>query len=391
VSLPGSRGAAAALLAAAIAAAPGCTAAGARAALRAEIDAVAAARSRPAPSPFGLDAPGVVHCHTRVSHDSPAPLDEAIEAARRTGVRWICMTDHTTPLVGTEQPRGPIDGVLVVPGEEVSAWGGSVLALGARRTVAKRGQRFEEFGEEIRAQGAVPLLGHVTHFRGRPRAALDGMAVYDLSDDYRKMALRDAWAVLRCTASGDPAASAEAYLLLVQRRPRAHLDLWDGFLAAGPCAGVAETNAHAKFRYLGTTWDPFVGLFPLVRNHALVERLDEASVLDAVRRGRVAIGFDAAADATGARFEAWRGGAPAAAMGDAVPWDPALSLLVHLPVPAEVRVLRDGLPWREGRGRVLSFPPGGPGVYRAEADLRLGGARRPWVIFNPVRVTAAAP
>ena len=126
----------------------------------------------------------------------------------------------------------------------------------------------------------------------------------------------------------------------------------------------------------------------LVRNHALVEGLDEASVLGALRRGRVAVGFDAAADLSGARFEAWRGDRPAAAMGDAVALGGGLSLVVHLPLPAEVRVLRDGKPWRSGRGRVLAFPADGPGVYRAEADLALAGAARPWGIFNPIRVTA---
>ena len=54
-------------------------------------------------------------------------------------------------------------------------------------------------------------------------------------------------------------------------------------------------------------------------------------------------------------------------------------------------MLRDGKPWRSGSGRVLAFPVEGPGVYRAEADLAVGGAVRPWGIFNPIRVTPPAP
>ena len=387
------RRAAAALLLPALAAA-GCAASSAREALRRDLAAVRAGRSEPAPSPFGVDRPGIVHCHTRLSHDSPGPLEEVVAAARRTGTAWIALTDHSNPRITSEQPRCLVDGVLLVPGQEISAWSSSVHSVGASRNVEKaapRGKKwFSEYAEEIRSLGGVPVYGHMNHFGYVPRMVVDGIACYDLSEDYRDVAIRRFLPVLGCLSSGDPEASGEAYLLFVQTRQDYHRRVWDDYLAEGPCAGLAETNAHGKFRWFGRVWDPYAGLFGLVRNHALVPALDEASLLEALRRGRVAIGFDAAADAAGARFEAFRGQRPAAAMGDAVALDPALSLAVHLPLPAGVRILRDGRPWREGTGRVLQFPVDGPGVYRAEADLAAGGAGRPWVWFNPVRVTAPA-
>jgi len=380
------RAAAAALLAAALL--PACSGSGARSAIRAEMEALRAETSLPAPSARGTDAPGVLHMHTRLSHDSPGPLQEIVEAARRTGVRWVALTDHTNPAVAREQPRGEVGGVLLVPGEEISAWGGAVLALGTADSVVKRGQPFEEFRREIHALGGLALHGHALHFRGPLRHALDGLAVYDLSDDYRAARILDLPAVISATASGDPERSAEAFLLWVQTSQPDHRAIWDRLLADGPVPGVAETNAHGKFRWFGTTFDPYASLLGLVRNHVLVERLDEGSLLDALRRGRLHVGFDAAADTTGARFEALRGGRPAAAEGEEVPFEPSLSLAVHLPAPALVRVLRDGAPWRAGRGRVLHFPVEGPGVYRAEAEVPLAGKARPWAWFNPVRVTA---
>ncbi len=364
----------------------GCAAPFLRAEIRSGRAALRAALSAPAASPFGSDAPGIVHCHTNVSHDSTGTVDELAAAARATGARWVCLTDHTDPAVGERQPRGTVDGVLLVPGEEISVLGASMLALGTPRSVDKRGKGLGALSREIRSLGGVPVLGHVSHFNAAPRAVADGMAVYDLSDDFRGTAVRGMVATLRALASGDPEASAEVYLLHVQSRQEDHRALWDAFLAEGPCAGVAETNAHAKFRWFGRTFDPYVSLLGLVRNHVLVHGVDEASVLDAVGRGRLHVGFDAAADSTGARFEALRGEAAAAAMGESLPFGPALSLAVHLPAPARVQVLRDGEPWREGSGRVLHFPVEGPGVYRAEADLRLDGAWRPWVLFNPIRV-----
>lgn len=384
----GLRAAAAVLLLAPAAA--GCAGPWARAALRRDLAAVRAGRSEPANSPFGLDEPGIVHCHTHLSHDSPSPLEEIVDAARKTGVRWVCLTDHTNPAITAGQPRGLVGGVLIVPGEEISVGGGSVLALGASRSIVKRDQWFGAYAEEVRALGGVPVYGHVTGLARPTRMFVDGIAVYDLSADYRAMSTFRAIDTLDCLASADPERSAEAFVAFVLERPVEALALWDGWLAEGPCAGLAESDAHGKFRYFGTFWDPYVSLFGLARNHALVPALDEASLLEALRRGRVAVGFDAAADIAGARFEAWRGEAPAAAMGDAVPFDPALSLVIHLPIPGSVRVLRDGKPWRSGRGRVLAFPVEGPGVYRAEADLEIGGTDRPWVLFNPVRVTEAA-
>lgn len=367
----------------------GCTAPVARALLRSDLAAVRAGHSRPAPSPFGEDVPGVVHAHTRLSHDSPGPLEELVAAARETGVRWVCITDHSNPETARSLPRGEVGGVLLVPGEEVTIWSSSMLALGTAAHVERRGKTFAELEAAIRAGGGVPLLAHVTHFKRLPRRAPAGMAVYDLSGDYREISLLRFPAVLSCLSSGDPEASAEAFLLFVQGRQEERRALWDRFLAVAPCAGVAETNAHAKFRYLGRTFDPYAGLLGLVRNHALLPALDEAAVLEAVERGRLHIGFDALADTSGARFEALRGERPVATGGDALPFGPSLSLAVHLPLPARVRVLRDGLPWREGEGRVLHFPVEGPGVYRAEAEVVAGGEARPWVLFNPVRVLPA--
>jgi len=381
------RTAALAVLAAGAAA---CAAPIARAHLRSGLEAVRAERSLPAPSTFGIDAPGVVHCHTRLSHDSPGPLGELVDAARDLGVRWICLTEHSTPAIATDLPRGEVGGVLLVPGEEVSRGGASVLALGVRAPVTEKGRPPSAVAAAARAQGGVALLGHVTHFHRLPDDPADGMAVYDLSDDFRATPWARMPATLWSLASGDPEISAEAYLLFVQRRPGERLAIWDRYLAHGPCAGVAECNAHAKFRYLGKTFDPYRSLLGLVRNHALVASVGEVEVLDAVRRGRLLLGFDAAADASGARFEAMDADRPAAAMGETVPFRPSLSLCVHLPLPARVRVLRDGRPWAEGEGRYLAFPAAGPGVYRAEASLVVGGDEVPWVIANPVRLLPAA-
>ncbi len=364
----------------------GCGAPLARAALRADRAALAAERSPPAPSPFGVDATGAIHVHTRLSHDSPAALEEVVRGARAAGLRWVCLTDHQDPETAAQQPRGEVGGVLVIPGEERTEWGGALLVLGASRSMAGSTKGLRPAARDAAAVGRVVLLGHLLDFPRPPRTPVDGIAVYDLTADFRSLNPLRLPSVVAAGASGDADALAEAYLLFALRRPAAHLAVWDERLAAGPAAGVAETNAHGKFRYLGLQVDPFGPLFALVRNHAVVEEESEDGVLDAVRRGRLHVGFDAVADSSGFRFEALAPGGGAAAMGEAVDAAPGLAFAIHLPLPADVRLLRDGIVVRSGRGRVLHWPSPGPGVYRVEATLDAGGRALPWILSNPIRV-----
>jgi hypothetical protein len=328
-----------------------------------------------------------VHVHTRLSHDSPGPLEELLEGARAADLRWICLTEHSTDAQATDLPRGDVGGVLLIPGEEMSKNGGAVLALGTEGPVRRPGTAIGETLDDVRAAGGLAFLGHVADMTRPPRRAPDGVAVYDVTTDLRAVPLLRAPGLAALLLRRDADRIAEGFHLFLQRRPDAGLALWDDYLADAPCTAVAETNTHARFRFFGATIDPYGPFFALVRNHALVRGEGEAAVLDALREGRVHIGFDVLADSTGFRFEAHEGDAAVAAAGSTLPWSPALSLVVHLPAPARVRLLRDGVVLASGEGRVHAWPPPGPGVYRVEADLPVAGEDRPWVISNAIRVT----
>jgi hypothetical protein len=96
----------------------------------------------------------------------------------------------------------------------------------------------------------------------------------------------------------------------------------------------------------------------------------------------------------GLRFEV-RPGDERAPMGDTVPFNPGQTAVISVPPlgDAVVRLLRDGAVVHERPGAThLSLSLPGPGVYRAEVDLRvdlfpLGGtAYRPWIFSNPGQV-----
>jgi hypothetical protein len=44
-----------------------------------------------------VDLRGIVHVHTRDSHDSPGNVGQVVEAARSAGVSWVALTEHTRP------------------------------------------------------------------------------------------------------------------------------------------------------------------------------------------------------------------------------------------------------------------------------------------------------
>jgi hypothetical protein len=66
------------------------------------------------------------------------------------------------------------------------------------------------------------------------------------------------------------------------------------------------------------------------------------------------------------------------AEGSAVP----SVLRVRLPREAELRVVRDGVPFHGARGAELEVPIEDPGAYRVEA--RIDG--RVWLLSNPVHL-----
>jgi len=75
-----------------------------------------------------LDLRGAVHVHTQASHDSPGRLSDLVAGARRAGLTWVALTEHTRP--GAPPASGNRDGVVLIPGFELRARGGTLLALG---------------------------------------------------------------------------------------------------------------------------------------------------------------------------------------------------------------------------------------------------------------------
>ena len=72
---------------------------------------------------------GILHVHTRVSHDGGGTLEGALQAARDANLDFIAITEHNIAFDPSRLQGVPND-VMVVPGEEVSTPNGHFEVLG---------------------------------------------------------------------------------------------------------------------------------------------------------------------------------------------------------------------------------------------------------------------
>ncbi len=127
-----------------------------------------------------------LHCHSYFSADGVASPEALIAAAKRKGLHGFAMTDHNTcEAVDYMIERGlmradgqPIDGLLIIPGVEVTTDDGHLLCLGAKLPNLK-GRPAAEVVERIHEAGglAVPPHPYDIFRAGIRRAVLDTLEI----------------------------------------------------------------------------------------------------------------------------------------------------------------------------------------------------------------------
>ena len=79
-----------------------------------------------------------LHCHSRFSADGVAEPEDLVRVAREKGLSGFAITDHNTCAgvdyflqTGLMNKEGlPVDGLLIIPGQEITTAEGHLLALG---------------------------------------------------------------------------------------------------------------------------------------------------------------------------------------------------------------------------------------------------------------------
>jgi len=159
--------------------------------------------------------------------------------------------------------------------------------------------------------------------------------------------------------------------------------------------GVSGTDAHAfrvrAFRRTFTIF-PYVQLFRAFTNYLrlpgpLPGDIDGArsAILSAIAEGRLYFANRRLGDALGLDLVAHGATGSSAGPGEWLPWTGEAELRAVSPLPADLRILRNGEEFARGRGRELCIDIRLPGTYRLEAR-RFG---EPWAFTNPVVMAPA--
>jgi hypothetical protein len=262
--------------------------------------------ARIAATPAGdelLDLRGVVHVHTRVSHDSRGSIGEVVDAAHDAGVSWVAFTEHTRH--ATLAPaNGVIEDVILIPGWEIDVLGGSILALGVA-DAAQLPREPRALVQAIHARGGAAFVGHFEQSALADTirfgaAAPDGIEIANLHAIAQQVRIG--------LALGELLMPAALALRVLLRTPRENLAQWERL--PGAPALVGGVDAHAKFRALGPlggTFDRYRDLFRLLTTHVRVRERSAPAILEALRAGRGYVAFEGLAPVD--RFEFAREGA----------------------------------------------------------------------------------
>ena len=371
----------------------------------------------------------ILHAHAEDSAHTGGTRPEMCGDAVRAGVHGILLTDHFRP------PRDFMDswrfktnGVLFMPGSEVRGF----LAYPSRSILGAMDLPTDRFVQAVTQEEGLIFLSHIEERPDHPLDGLTGLEIYnrhyDAKQDFRGLLTLG----LRMT---DPDQAAELAALLKEfpdellasqvQYPFPYLEKWDEGTRTRRLTGVAANDCHhnqilivkmvdADTVRVGTLvdkdesmqsvsatlrpsirrltrgrspgdilvrldFDPYFRSFRNVSTHILAPSLDEAALRRSLREGRAYVSHDWMCDPTGFQFETDGGW-----MGDEVVWRPGLELRARLGVPAQIRILRHGEVVASGHGTRFAARATGPGAYRLEAWLEIGGELRPWIYSNPI-------
>jgi hypothetical protein len=336
----------------------------------------------------------VVHLHSTYS-DGTGTVPQIARAARRARADVVLLTDHDTLEAKEHGEEGWYGDVLLLVGEEVSPRRRNhYLAFGIDRVIDHQGLDAAGICRAVRDAGGFGFAAHPfsrgsDRFRGRA----PGMPFEDLEGD----ALHgvELWSFVNDTGEAVGSIADMVRFVSMPGRvldhpPERNMRTWDALCRTRRVVAIGGLDAHQFGKRIG----PFVPIrvmayrrsFRFIRTHVLCHEAprrdlehDREQVYDALRQGRCYIAVDSVAPARGFRFEA-----DDLPMGAEAPSGERRTLRARVPLPARLRLLRDGVEVAGGEGEALEHEVDEPGVYRVEAYRRTKGRERTWILSNPI-------
>jgi hypothetical protein len=347
---------------------------------------------------------GNPHTHSPFS-DGEGSHEEIAQAALREGLDFVFVTDHNVYVSGLDGYRYDGDQrVLLLVGEEIHDQArepqkNHLLVYEARQELAHLAPDMQELIDQARLAGGAAFLAHTSD----PAAPLIGEGDLSWDDwDIEGYAGLEIWNFMSdFKGLLTTYRKALGYVNNPERVGRGPypeaLERWDSLLAKGVRVSIiGGADAHATIVQRGPLKRvvfPYDFLFRTVNTHVLTSRPmtgeidhDRRLLLHSMVTGRSFVGYDLPAPTRGFRFTA-QGDEGRVEMGETVEGRFGITLQARLPHSAEIRLLRNGElinSWQNAEAAIQLVKE--PGAYRVEAYLPFEGARRTWILSNPIYV-----
>lgn len=372
---------------------------------------------------------GILHSHSHLSHDSEVPFEEILDVLKKARLDFICMSDHCVDGRADFdwQWRGLHDGKLFIPGFEMKE---GLMPFGvASGVVLSNATDGATLARQITENGGLLFYAHPEEPRDWERPELAGMEIYNLHTDFKRQ--RGGLAGLLPNLLLNQRRYPEQIYHQMFNRPAEFLQRWDDLNQTRHITGIAGNDCHQNVGFRGfytdsgliriedtspqtlrewkLNWftrglarmifgplepnrklfhlqlDPYERSARFVNTHVLARELSEAAILEALRIGRVFIGFDMMADSSGFRWLATNSSGQAV-MGESLVLNEGTQLRALSPLPCRFTVVRDGSVVHQQEGRVMEWSPTEGGKYRLEAELKVRNEWVPWIYANPIRL-----
>src|SRR5208283_2577408 len=279
---------------------------------------------------------GILHSHSKYSHDSEVPFEEILRVLKTTGIDFICLSDH--PIQGRAdfnlQWRGLHEGKLFVPGFEMKD--GIMPFSVTSGVVLSNHTDLATLARQISENGGLMFYAHPEEPRDWDCPELVGMEIYNIHTDFKRRSASLAGMVPDVLVN--QCRYPEQVFRTVFVRPVEFLHHWDELNRTRHITGIAGNDCHQNvgvraiytsadtiriedtspktLKEFRLNWftralarlffgpltpdrklfhvqlDPYERSARFVNTHVLARSLSETTILDGLRAGRVFIGFD---------------------------------------------------------------------------------------------------
>ena len=339
-----------------------------------------------------MELRGIVHVHSRYSHDSDGRIGQILKAAAKTGTDFIVVTDHNRFHVAGETGFYEMKErrLLLLSGIEYSTRVGHLLDLFPSLLHSKRLPPVDLVAL-ILSSGGFPVVAHPTA-GSRPWQdwgieGLLGLEIYNVASDMREDAARIPGRVLRALVGRSDVVLASVDM------PRKNIELWQQLEKRGrSMLIVAASNAHGIEIGGDFNWDDYRNSFGLVANRVWVRSFDTDGIREAFEAHRLYVAFDSMGDPAGFEFSFSRGDRRWI-FGERVPYGGAGSIEVTLPYEGMMVLYRNDKEVERKEGTSLVHPVAAGGRFRIEVFRRDPefGQVFPWIISHPIEIADAPP